>query len=335
MSGHVLASDRTLLGDRAIGRHATIVRAERTAAGERLVVELHGKGVDWLRTTIELHAGVPRLDISYRLAKQGTPAKEAVFFAFPFVSRQSPVAWELTGGVGGTDVPRVPGAAEYLVPIRHWMAFSDAGAASRAGESAANEGPSERDHEHRAASRAGESAANEGPSERDHEHAVSIAWATLEAPLVQLGSIHMPYAPFPPTLDPEPGTIYSWALNNIWDTNFPSQQQGETTFRYAVGSAAGVPARRLGAAVAAGLTDPFVAVLATGSSQAPPSEGFVGVDDPDVLVTSVGRAGRNLVARLQSVAAEPIEVSVTMSGRTPARVRIPACGTALVELGES
>src|SRR5690606_850960 len=180
LSGHVGAHDRTLLGDRAIAGSATIVKAERTAVGERLVVELHGKGVDWLRTTVELHYGVPRVDLTYRLAKQGTPNKEAVFLAFPFAAGPA-TAWELTGGVGGPDVPRVPGSAAYMLPIRHWIAFED-------------------------------------PE-------LTVAWATMEAPLVQLGTIHMPYAPFPPTLDEEPGTVYSWALNNIWDTNFPAQQQ--------------------------------------------------------------------------------------------------------------
>ncbi|MFD0541155.1 hypothetical protein ACFQY7_52330 [Actinomadura luteofluorescens] len=169
-------------------------------AGERLVVELHGKGVDWLRTTIDLYAGVPRVDVRYQLGKQPTAAKEAVFFAFPFAVDGPPAAWELTGGVGGTGVPSVPGSAEHMRPIRHWVAFED-------------------------------------PE-------LTVAWATLEAPLVQFGSIHMPYAPFPPTLDEEDGTVYSWALNNIWDTNFPSQQQGETTFRYAFASGAAGSGRR-------------------------------------------------------------------------------------------
>ncbi|GAA2786735.1 hypothetical protein [Nonomuraea dietziae] len=73
---------------------------------------------------------------------------------------------------------------------------------------------------------------------------------------MQLGTIHMPYAPFPATLDEEQATIYSWALNNIWDTNFPTQQQGETTFRYAVTSSADVKGTALGALAASGLTDP-------------------------------------------------------------------------------
>ncbi|MDP4503693.1 glycoside hydrolase family 38 N-terminal domain-containing protein [Nonomuraea turcica] len=306
LSGHVGAHDRTLLGDRAIGRHATITKCQRTAIGEKLVVELHGKGVDWIRTTIELHYGVPRLDLTYQLAKQGTPAKEAVFLAFPFAAGAA-TAWELTGGVGGPDVPRVPGSAEYMLPIRHWIAFED-------------------------------------PE-------LTIAWATLEAPLVQLGTIHMPYAPFPPTLDHEDGTVYSWALNNIWDTNFPAQQQGETTFRYTVtsslnvagsatslnvagsatslnvaGSAteAGARGRRLGAAAAAGLIEPFVGALITDSPAA--TETYASVDHPDVLITSIGKDS----VRLQSLAAEPVEATITMPGREPVEVRLPACGVAVI-----
>ncbi|MEV0145481.1 MULTISPECIES: hypothetical protein [unclassified Nonomuraea] len=304
LSGHVGAHDRTLLGDRAIGRNATVVKAQRTAVTERLVVELQGKGVDWLRTTIELHRGVPRLDLTYQLAKQGTPAKEAVFLAFPFAAGKA-TAWELTGGVGGPDVPQVPGSAAYMLPIRHWIAFDD-------------------------------------PE-------LTVAWATLEAPLVQLGTIHMPYAPFPPTLEREDGTVYSWALNNIWDTNFPAQQQGETTFRYAVMSEAGAEGRRLGALAASGLTEPFAGVLVTGPS-GDAVRSYASVDHPDVLVTSIGQAGAERVVRLQSLAAEPVEVTLTLPGlrsarvsaglergREPAevagesvKVRLPACGVAAV-----
>lgn len=279
LSGHVGAHDRTLLGDRAIGRHATITKCQRTAVGEKLVVELHAKGVDWIRTTIELHYGVPRLDLTYQLAKQGTPAKEAVFLAFPFAASQA-TAWELTGGVGGPGVPRVPGSAEYMLPIRHWIAFED-------------------------------------PE-------LTVAWVTMEAPLVQLGTIHMPYAPFPPTLDQEDGTVYSWALNNIWDTNFPAQQQGETTFRYAVASEAGALGRRLGATAASGLTEPFVGALITGSPAA--AETYASVDHPDVLITSIGHEG----VRLQSLAAEPVEATVGLPGNETVKVRLPACGVAVV-----
>lgn len=273
LSGHMLATDKTLLTGRAVGSRAVITRAERSPAGERLVAELSAEGADWLRLTIDLHAGVPRVDLTYQLAKRPTPVKESVFFAFPFAADGPPDDWELTGAVGGTSVPHVPGSASHMAVVRHWMAFRDGD--------------------------------------------LSMAWATLEAPLVQLGSMHLPYAPFPPTVEVEPGTLYSWALTNIWDTNFPAQQAGETTFRYAISSAAGRSPRNLGAETAAGLTDPLLAVLASGSGAAGPASGsFCSVDHPDVQVTSIGRSryGHSLVLRLRSLASAPVTASVAVPG---------------------
>ncbi|MCZ4507894.1 hypothetical protein O3Q52_06710 [Streptomyces sp. ActVer] len=56
----------------------------------------------------------------------------------------------------------------------------------------------------------------------DTHHA---ALATADAPLVQLGGIMIPYAPYPQSLpQQESGTVFSWVHNNIGDTNFPAQQ---------------------------------------------------------------------------------------------------------------
>jgi hypothetical protein len=284
-----------------------ITKAERGAAGERLVAELTADGLDWLRLTIEVHRGVPRVDLAYQLGKPATAAKESVFLAFPFAVGGPPAAWELTGGVGGASAPRVPGSAEHMAVVRHWIAFED-------------------------------------PE-------LTVAWATLEAPLVQLGTIHLPYAPFPPTVEREPGTVYSWALTNIWDTNFPAQQAGEMTFRYAVASGSAVPARQLGATTAAGLTDPLLAVLATGTAGgAPAAAVFCSAGHPDVQVTSIGRSrrGHDLVLRLRSLAPGPVEAEVSIPGAVAAfacaageraaqpaevrdervRVTLPACGVA-------
>jgi hypothetical protein len=292
MSGHVYALDTALLGRRDVGRRAVIRKAERTPAGERLVVEMAAAGTRWLRLTVQAHRGVPRVDLTCQLAKTTADGKESAYLAFPFAAAAPPAAWELTGGVGGSALPRVPGAAWHMQAIRHWAAFDT-------------------------------------PE-------ITMAWAVLEAPLVQFGTIHLPYAPFVPTLDSEPGTVYSWMLNNIWDTNFPGQQHGEMTFRYAVSSAVGVPARQLGAATAAGLADPLVAVLVTGGNgdvghgakqpTAEPTARFATSDHPDVQVTSVGRTpdGRGLTLRLRSLTAEPVAATVTVPGAVSAVLSSPA-----------
>jgi hypothetical protein len=294
LSGHIQAGtdadhgDLALLAGRSVGRRACMVRARRTPVGETLKVELSGDGVDWLRTTVSVHHGVARVDVTNRLYKQGAPAKESIFFAFPF-AMPAPVAWELTGGVGGPETAVVPGAARHLTPVRHWVAYDD-------GE-------------------------------------LTVAWATLQAPLVMFGDLYLPYAPFPPTVRPEPaepGTVYSWAMNNIWDTNFPAQQQGETTFQYAIASARAADPRVLGPAAAAGLTDALIAVpLAVAGAAGPPppaEQRFATVDHPLVRVTALGasRRGHDLVVYLASVSDDPVTARLAVPG-----MRVAQLGTSL------
>ncbi|HEY3869654.1 MAG TPA: hypothetical protein VGM10_14930 [Actinocrinis sp.] len=285
LSGHIEAQgdDLSLLAGRTVGGRASVLRAERTAVGESLTVEMNGGGVDWLRTTVSLHYGVRRIDVVNRLMKRGAPIKESVFFAFPFAVQAAPSAWELTGGVGGADVPVVPGAASHLRPVRHWVGFG--------------------------------------------EPDFAVAWATLEAPLVMFGDLFLPYSPFPRTVQPdpgEPGTVYSWALNNIWDTNFPAQQQGETTFRYAIASGADVDPLVLGPRTAAGLTDRLVAVPVSGGAttdgrpagQEPAADSgiFVSTDHDRVSVSSIAasRRGHRLAVWLRSVAEQSTDVAVRL-----------------------
>ena len=277
LSSRLTATDLALLTSRQVARHAVVTRSEHSDLCDLLEVEVRGAGVDWMRTTIALYEGVPRIDITNRIDKPASSTKESIYFAFPLAADTEPV-FELTGSVAGAGVAHVPGAPEHMRGIRHWAGVSADG--------------------------------------------YSIAWATLEAPLVQFGTIALPYQPFPATIapdQPEPSTVYSWALNNIWDTNFPSQQQGEMTFHYAIAGSAEDPVHVLGATTAAGLTEPLVAVLATGRGPAPlvSSGSLLAVSRPDVVVSSVGRprdGTEGLSVRLRSLAFEPLEVDVTLEG---------------------
>jgi hypothetical protein len=283
LSSRVQARDLSLFTSRAVGRNAVVLRAMTTPLGEELEVEAHAPGVDWIRTTISLLRGVPRVDIVNRLSKQPSAIKESVYFAFPLAGASAPAAVELSGSVDGRDVPHVPGAPQHMRAIRHWVGLQDG----------------------------------------DGDYAT--AWATMEAPLVQFETIHLPYQPFPSTIaleTPEPSTIYSWALNNIWDTNFPAQQQGEMTFRYAISGSPDEPPHRLGPATAAGLTDPLVAVLALGSSDGgtaavEASGSLLSVDHPDVVLTSLGHpldGSAGVAVRLRSLASSAVSASVSLGG---------------------
>ena len=63
-----------------------------------------------------------------------------------------------------------------------------------------------------------------------------VTWATVDAPLVEVGAI---------TNDPRGGvgwikkiepsaTLYSYIMNNYWETNYKAGQEGPTTFRYSI-----------------------------------------------------------------------------------------------------
>lgn len=68
----------------------------------------------------------------------------------------------------------------------------------------------------------------------------TVLWSPVQAPLIEIGSIYTPYNPFEQTTKAlEPSTVYSYALNNMWDTNFPYQQGGEITLQYSMTSYAG------------------------------------------------------------------------------------------------
>jgi hypothetical protein len=266
LSSRITADDLSLLGSRTTAGYGVVTERASSAVWDRVTMRLSGEGIDWLETTLTLPRGVPRLDITNRLHKIATAQKESVYFAFPFAATDPSFTSEITGGVVGKDTPHVPGSAHHFRAIRHWVTV----------ESTVDP---------------------------------TVAWATLEAPLVQFGNIHLPYAPFPETISPadaRPGTIYSWALNNIWDTNFPPQQGGEMTFRYAVSVENGIGARELGSRTAAAVAAPLLGTCCpsatAGMPDLPVRGSFCAVDNPDMQISHLApsRRGHDLVVFLAS-----------------------------------
>ncbi|MCA1221150.1 glycoside hydrolase family 38 C-terminal domain-containing protein [Streptomyces sp. 8L] len=149
-----------------------------------------------------------------------------------------------------------------------------------------------------------------------------VAWVTRDAPLVEPETIPLPYAPFPDSTAPrQPGTLYSWVHNNLWDTNFPSQQAFDTTFRYAVGvrrAGETIDADALALRTALEIDHPLVGVAAHGepaADGAPAERALLSLDDPLVRVIdaapvpSRGADGGpespdDILVRLQSFATE-------------------------------
>ncbi|MFB4419976.1 glycoside hydrolase family 38 C-terminal domain-containing protein [Streptomyces sp. QL37] len=149
------------------------------------------------------------------------------------------------------------------------------------------------------------------------ENGASAALATQDAPLIQVGGVAIPYVPYPQSLaQEEPGTVFSWVHNNIWDTNFPSEQAFDHVFRYSIGwqDTPALGGAVLGMRTAAVGSRPLVAVRANRAAEPVPDTSYalLALDDPRVRVVglSVPEPGRLLV-RLQSFAEEPVTCRLT------------------------
>ena len=61
-----------------------------------------------------------------------------------------------------------------------------------------------------------------------------VTWVTPDAPLVEVGAItNDPRSPVGWIKKLEPTTtLYSYVMNNYWETNYKASQSGEHTFRY-------------------------------------------------------------------------------------------------------
>lgn len=277
-SNFTTADGNRLLGARSTGRDASVIARSRTPLWDRVTIRSTGAGLDWLETTITVPHHTARVDIENRLHKPATVDKESLSFAFPFAAdADADIRFEITGGVVGTDDPTVPGSAHYFRTLRHYATIAGDGRPP-------------------------------------------IAWATREAPLIQQGGIAIPYAPFPSSISPErthPATIYSWAANNLWDTNFPDRQGGEMTFNYVIATDPALSAAELGRATGATATSPLVGIVdnpivSAGQPATPPTGSFLSLDHPQVTIThlAASRRGHDLVAFIESSASEAATVAV-------------------------
>ena len=143
---------------------------------------------------------------------------------------------------------------------------------------------------------------------------LAVALGTLEAPLLQVGNIYLPYPPYEPTVENRPGTLVAWAMNNVWDTNFVLSQAGEVAFRFAVSSARADPLG-LGANVGEALSRPLVGILGAPRARetfTSPTGSFCLVDHAavEVVTLAASRRGHDFIILLHSRAVVDVEARV-------------------------
>jgi hypothetical protein len=176
-----------------------------------------------------------------------------------------------------------------------------------------------------------------------------VTWATVDAPMVEMGGLTAnlllsqpnPVA-YMKTIKPS-AKLYSWVMNNHWHTNYRAEQEGNTTFRYAIRPHHGydpIAAARFGIEA----TEPLIAVPAAGAAPAPPP---VRVEPDAVVVTAFkpsedgkawilrlyGASGQDQLARL--VWNRPVSVTYSDVVESPGQAApeaIPVPAWSLVTL---
>ena len=154
-----------------------------------------------------------------------------------------------------------------------------------------------------------------------------MTWATLDAPLVEVGAItaNLIGSQTNPNAwlgKVEPSqTLYSWVMNNHWHTNYRAEQSGPTTFRYALlphKQYDPIAAQRFGIEC----SQPLVVVPARGA--APAGRPFLELDTPDVIVASIKPSadGKAQIVRLFGAAGKPAKVNLRWADPA-AKTRVP------------
>lgn len=292
LSGRVFTDHLHLVAERAVAERAVITRRSVSELGETLTVDARAPGCARLQTTLSLWRGSSGIGIENRIWKLPTIEKESVFFAFPFNMVEPEVLYELPGVVSSVTKPCVPGSPLHMRAIRHFAAL--------------------RDHN---VAQCSDSASAEG-----------IAWATADAPLVQIGDIHSPYAPFPGTLPlehPEPGTVYSWALNNIWDTNFPNEQGGEMRFRYALAASGAADVLGVAGRLGDEVTMPLVSTVRPVDVPSRAEGSFWSIEHPHVrLVRACTARSGDVALWVNNCSESPVSTGVSFGDLEPRTVKL-------------
>ena len=151
-----------------------------------------------------------------------------------------------------------------------------------------------------------------------------VTWVTLDAPLVEIGELSANL--LGSQTDPEvwrkhiepSQRIYSWVMNNHWETNYRAYQEGSIEFRYALRPHRGYePAAA--AHFATSLSQSLLATVASGAERRKP---LLRVDPPDVLVSALKPSddGKAWIVRLFGASGQNRDAKLIWSPPEPANL---------------
>jgi len=161
-----------------------------------LLVTSEAEGCRSLTREVTLIAGHSHLEIKNTVDKIAVTDKEGIHFGFGFNIPSPKTMFDIPWGIAELEKDQLAAANRNWITFQRWLDISN--------------------------------------EER------GITFCSLDAPMFQNGTMSanvLGAATNSPAwirkLEPSP-TIYSWALNNHWHTNFPLSQEGVVSFRYRI-----------------------------------------------------------------------------------------------------
>lgn len=253
-----------------------------------LVVELRvtskATGCRSVSRSVRLVAGQPWVEISNVVDKLPLVAKDGIHFGFGFDIPQGRTRIDIPWGVMEVEKDQWPQANRNWLAMQRWLDISN--------------------------------------------DEVGVTWCSLDTTLIESGGMTANIAlgwggkgPWLRKLEPS-STVYSWAMNNHWHTNFPLTQDGPVTFRYRI-----LPHANYDAAAANrfGLeqAQPLAHVAANGNPKLNP---LIAVDNDRICVTILkpSAAGNATIVRLRSLSNQPEAFKLTFPAGPPKSVRVCA-----------
>jgi hypothetical protein len=140
----------------------------------------------------------------------------------------------------------------------------------------------------------------------------------VDTPLISLCDINI--GKWLQRLDVTNGTVFAYAMNNYWPTNYKPGQSGKFTFRYSITSAKTMSKTQAIRHGHGAIRPPALALVPAPSDASLPSSGtFCRVSAPNVILTTMKRAedGDGLILRLREVAGKSTTCRLEMD--RPAR----------------
>jgi alpha-mannosidase len=267
----------------------------KISVGERgplvasLVVESDAPGCKSLRREVMVTAGQDYVQLANVLNKARLQAKsyhakegkESVNFAFPFQVPGGQMLLDIPLGMIRPEADQMPSACKNWFTVGRWADVSN----------------------------------------QDR----GITWLTLDAPLVEVGAITANLLNSQTNPDVwrkkvEPTqTLYSWAMNNHWGTNYRAYQDGPTRFRFVLR-----PHRKADPAEASrfamGFGQPLLAVPGAGAK--PAGTPLLTVEPADVLVSGLKPSddGKAWIVRLFNAGSQSRSAAIHWGERQPRAV---------------